>query len=178
MSDANVLEPVGTTSVGRKNPQRLGIVVTIQCSAALCAFFGANLAKHAVLQLFPYHIICVRAGRNGTAKAVGNVAADLYGVQRVEIVAFSGGRRRRLRFHHAHEAGNSSQICVDGHGLPRRNQFVELNGDAGASGTRCGRNFRDVADDFAARAHRHAGRQRNVLHDPARDLLAGFAVGG
>src|SRR5580700_9511774 len=108
MGDTNVIESVGPTSVGRKNPQCLRIVVTIQDSTALCSFLGANLAEHAVLELFPYHIICIRAGRNGTAKAVGNVAADLNGGQSVEIVTLSGGGRRRLRFHHAHEAGDSS----------------------------------------------------------------------
>lgn len=178
MSDADVVELVGTTSVGRKYPQRLGIVVTIHGSAAHCAFFGANLAEHAVPELFSYDIVWIHVGRYGTTIAVCNVAADLYRGQRVEIIAFSGGGRRRLRFDHAHEAGDSPEISVDAYGLSRRNQFVELNGNAGVSSTRCGHNFRDVADDFAARAYGHAGWQRNVLHDSCRDLLAGFAVGG
>src|SRR5579863_3329813 len=176
MGNFNVLEAIRPTSIGGEYPQRLEIVIAVYGASALGAFLGPDLAEDPAIDLLS-HRLAVVSRRDRSSRAVNDIAAHLHRGQPAEYLAFSRADRRRLSFDYPHETCHGPQICGDGDCLMRGDQFVELERGASFRPGSCGAHVEDVAYNLTPCPYPHAWRQRNVLHNPARNHLARFAFG-
>lgn len=170
MSDGNFRVTVLSTSVRRKQPESLRLVIGGDRAATLAGRIGPEFAENAAgngraddfvaigdrpaaaIDNFSSHLICRIDGRSRAA--VGTRVGNL------SIVNF-------------HEGGHRAKVSDDGNRAMGDFQGVEGKCDGGA-GARGGMDdFNDVAEELGAGADFDAGAERNVLHDPRGDYLAG-----
>src|SRR5271154_1019927 len=136
--DAHTLHAVNAASIGRKEPQCLQAVITIERAATGSARLRPDVHQDSVIECSAHGMIF--AIGDLTARAINSIAADLSAVRPRRGGAKAEGLIWNLRQLNGHRGGQSPQIDGDSELLMIKGKLIEREGNGFRSASCCGSN--------------------------------------